>query len=145
IEQGTDIVGYELEVFIVVGNRARLVAFAMVDIATRTIDRRARLRAQLQHLVIVGDRLIMAAKMEGRTRTHEVGGGASRVKLDRAIGIGYRALAIVDDGPEIGAVCESLREARIDFNRVIQILLGFIQPALLRECQAALSKGYRFG
>jgi hypothetical protein len=117
----------------------------MVDIATRTIDRRARLRAQLQHLVIVGDRLIIVAKMESRTGAHEVGGGASRIKLDRAIGVGYRALAIVDDGPEIGAVCDGLREAWIDFNRVIQILLGFIQPTLLRECQAALSKGYRFG
>src|SRR6516164_11506657 len=96
----------------------------MVDIATRTTDRRARLRAQLQRVVIVGDRLIIAAKMESRTSAHEVGGGASRVNLDRAISVGHRALAIVDDGPEIGAVCDGLREAWIDFSRVIQILLG---------------------
>jgi hypothetical protein len=31
------------------------------------------------------------------------------------------------------------------FNRLVQILPGFIQPTLLRECQAALSKGYRLG
>jgi len=117
----------------------------MIDITTRTIDRRARLRTQLQYLAIVGDRLIIAAKMESRTGAHEVGGGASRVKLDRAIGVSYRAFAIVDNGPEIGAARECLREAWIGFNRLVQTLPGFIQPTLLRECQAALSKGNGLG
>jgi len=61
------------------------------------------------------------------------------------IGIGHRTLAIADNGPEIGADRERLRKAWIEFDCAIQILRGFIQPTLLCECQAALSKGYRFG
>jgi hypothetical protein len=74
-----------------------------------------------------------------------VGAGASRIKLDRVVGIGHCALAIVNNGPEIGAAREGLREAWIDFYRLIEGLRGFIEPPLLSKGEAALSKGYRFG
>jgi hypothetical protein len=86
-----------------------------------------------------------SAKVERGAAAHEMGGGASRVERDRVIGVSHRAFAIVDNGPEIGTVRKGLREAWIDFNCAIQILLGFIQLTLLREDQAALGEGCGFG
>jgi hypothetical protein len=62
VEINTGVVRAELDLFVVVGDGVIVVAFPVIGIAARRVNRGAAIRAQLQHLAVVRDGAVVDAE-----------------------------------------------------------------------------------
>src|ERR1700738_948461 len=73
IEQRADVVRLGFEFFAVIGDGVGLVALAMIDDATRTVDAGAAARPQPHGFRVVGNGAIVLAEIHRRTGSDKVG------------------------------------------------------------------------
>ena len=141
VEIGADVVRIELDLLIVIGNGAIVIALAVVGVAARAVDRRACTRIEPQHFGIVGDRLVVLAKLRFTAGANEISERSLRRELERSLGIGDGALRLIGNRPKIGAVDIGFGVVRSDPDSLIEILLRLLEIAFEGEDEAALRIG----